>query len=191
MPDIWTWLTIGAAPALVLELYALHRYRRRLRLDFRKQGLRTLRPAQKGEWKRAMESEEAGLPTHEPFEAWGGVFQQPAGAVPATTGEAILCFDPAGRCTTANLAAHELLRWSPEQTMLSECLGGGAQILAAVAHQGVVELDAVVSTLPSPAMFRIRAVALRDRDNNFWGAAVFIHPPAITPAGAASPPPPH
>ncbi len=140
MPDVWTWLTVIAAPLVVLELYALYRHRHALQSP------------------------------------------HPPTAHHALT-EAILCLDPEGRCTGANLAARRLLQGRPDEITLSDCLPGGTEeasrMLAAVAHCGRVEWDTVVNAQPSPALFHIHALALRDRDNNFWGAALFIGQPVI------------
>jgi len=146
VPDMWTWLSLGAAPIVLIELYTLQRYRR----------------------------------------SWFTAAARVDSAV--TPGTAILCVDPAGHCTAANPAARRLLQQLPAEARLSDCLRGGAQILAAVADEGVVERDEVVVNQPSPALVHVRAVALRDRDDNFWGAAVFIDPPAFTAVGAPSGP---
>lgn len=116
-------------------------------------------------------------------------------AAATAAAEAILCLDPEGRCTGANLAARRLLQPLAEEITLNACLPGGTQeasrMLAVVAQDGIIECDIVLCAQPSPALFHIQAIALRDRDNNFWGAVLFIRPPAITRPGAASEPVPH
>jgi len=59
--------------------------------------------------------------------------------------------------------------------------------LATLATEGVLERnELIVSEAASPHM-HLRALALRDRDSNFWGAALFLRrTAAVTPEQSAA-----
>lgn len=104
---------------------------------------------------------------------------------------AVVYVDVDGRCTFANPAARQLLHWTTEQPALRDVLAGGREesdaLLAVLARQGLIEQHPSMLAGPAPAPLEISAIALRDRDDNLWGAALFIRPAA---GGAAVPPPP-
>ena len=100
----------------------------------------------------------------------------------------VLYIDSEGSCTLADGGARDLLHLGPGAIILRDLLPGGAEesaeLLLALARQGVVERHAT-AILGAPAL-DIRAIALRDRDDNFWGAALFLQramptPPTPTP----------
>lgn len=100
----------------------------------------------------------------------------------------VLYIDPSGRCMSADLGAGRPLAWSASELRLDAVLAGGAREAAAVlqtlAQSGVLEryVTCVAGTIP----MALRGIALRDRDDNLWGAALFLEPLS---ASAATPPP--
>jgi len=107
--------------------------------------------------------------------------QDTATAATATyqiTDEGIMYVDAEGRCTFANQPARDLLHWSSGDLTLGDVLAGGklesAALLRSLARQGLVEQHLTALAGPLRAPLEISAVALRDRDDNLWGAALFI-----------------
>ena len=100
----------------------------------------------------------------------------------------VLYVDSGGNCTLADGAARDLLHLGPGAVTLRDLLPGGAaesaELLLALERQGVVERHG--TAVLGAAALDIRAVALRDRDDNFWGAALFLQratqAPWLTPA---------
>ncbi|HEX7406855.1 MAG TPA: PAS domain-containing protein [Candidatus Binatia bacterium] len=176
MIALWTWLMAGAALLAGTEFLVLQRYRRLLTLDPRRR--RAFVQYARGDVRKNPPPMPAQTPPPPP--------------APAQTGEAILCLDSEGRCTAANPAARELLTRTSGEIALSDFLGGGtaeaSMLLGSLARQGVIERYASAPAGLSPAPFHIKAVALRDRDNNFWGAALFIRQAATARAGSRSRP---
>ena len=74
---------------------------------------------------------------------------------------AVLYVDAAGRCT------------------LADVVGGGipeaAELLALLARNGAIESRPTRLRIPPDLPVDLSAVAVRDRDDNLWGAAFFIH----------------
>lgn len=100
-----------------------------------------------------------------------------AAPTPAPGGETgVLYVDSGGHCTLADSGARDLLHLGAAAITLRDLLPGGAaesaELLQALERQGVVERHGT-AVLGAPAV-DIRAVALRDRDDNFWGAALFL-----------------
>ncbi len=111
----------------------------------------------------------------------------PAPAAPGPPpNEGIVYIDATGHCTFANRAARELLHWRTGELLLRDVLVGGTQesaaLLEELAQHGSVESHATALAGASPEPLELSGVALKDRDDNLWGAALSIHPP-----GAASP----
>jgi len=110
---------------------------------------------------------------------------------PACSNEGVIYVDAAGRCTFANQAARKILHWSRDDVSLRDLLAGGdqesAELLASIEQQGLVEQHTTSLAGPSAQPLEINAVALRDRDDNHWGAALFIHPRRDHPPTAPSP----
>jgi PAS domain-containing protein len=101
-------------------------------------------------------------------------------AAPAATdsNEAVVYVDASGECTFANQAAHELLQWNVGQLALRQVLAGGRDeseaLMDALARRGLVEQHPSTLAGPPYTPLEITAVAVRDRDDNLWGAALFI-----------------
>jgi len=150
VPDGWTWLIVATFPTVAIELFLLHGIRR----SWPPPGRRSA-PA-------------------------GGAHETPSVESPPLHSAAVLCFEPGGLCTAANSAGRRLLAQRQGETTLGHLLCGGdrsaASLLKAVAAQGVLERDEAIVSAPELAAVHLRAVALRDRDNNFWGAALVIPP---------------
>jgi hypothetical protein len=95
--------------------------------------------------------------------------------------EGVVYVSPNGGCTFASPAARALLHWSGSPLDLGDLLAGGREessaLLASLARQGAVDHHATMVNGPPPEAVNVRAVALRDRDDNFWGAAFFVRRP--------------
>jgi hypothetical protein len=111
-----------------------------------------------------------------------------AAAALAVPDRAVLYVDAAGRCTLADDAARALLRWNGGELSLADVVGGGvpeaAELLATLARNGAIEARPTRLRIPPDLPVDLSAVAVRDRDDNLWGAAFFISGPR-TPAPAA------
>ena len=98
--------------------------------------------------------------------------------------DGIVYVDAAGRFTFANQAARDLLHWTSGDLALSDVLAGGAgestTLLQAVARQELIQERVTWRAGPSSVPLDVSALALRDRDGNLWGAALFIRRPAGT-----------
>jgi PAS domain-containing protein len=105
--------------------------------------------------------------------------------------DAVVYVDATGECTFANQAARDLLHWSTGSLALRDVLAGGRgesdALMESLARRGLVEQHPSTLAGPTHALLEISAVAVRDRDDNLWGAAVFIRPAAAGPAAAAPP----
>ena len=92
--------------------------------------------------------------------------------------EAVVYVDATGECTFANQAARQLLRWNTGQLALRDVLAGGRgeseALMKSLARRGLIEQHSSALAGPSGAPLEISAVAVRDRDDNLWGAALFI-----------------
>ncbi len=103
----------------------------------------------------------------------------PAPAVaPAPVGEGIVYVDATGRVTFANAAARALFDWTGDGRALSEVLAGGTEeseaLLEAVARHELVQREITLRGGSQPRRLEISALALRDGDGNWWGAALFV-----------------
>lgn len=178
VPDLWTWLIVATLPAAVAELFFLHRARR----EWGTRGGNPAPPATGAE--RARGRTHASGRAVETTHVAGRTDPGGAESPPLCTAEAVLCFDPSGRCTSANPSGRQLLPRPEGECTLSELLPGGATaangFLAAVAAEGVLERDEALASVSAPALVHVRALALRDRDDNFWGAVLFVRPTGDT-----------
>lgn len=95
--------------------------------------------------------------------------------------EGVVYVNPSGGCTFASPTARALLHWSGSPLDLGDLLAGGpaesSALLESLARQGAVDHHATMVNGPPPEAVNLRAVALRDRDDNFWGAAFFVRRP--------------
>lgn len=86
--------------------------------------------------------------------------------------------DAAGRFTFANQTARELLQWTSGERALSDVLAGGSgeatTLLEAVARQELIQQRTIWRSGSASVPLDVSALALRDRDGNLWGAALFI-----------------
>jgi PAS domain-containing protein len=105
------------------------------------------------------------------------------GTRPGSPQDGIVYIDADGRCTFINQAARTLLQWDDRNLALSDVLAGGAaesaELVEALKRQGLVEQHRTSLAAAASIPLELSAVALRDRDDNLWGAAVFIHKPAV------------
>jgi PAS fold len=112
----------------------------------------------------------------------------PACAPTPALDEAVVYVDATGECTFANQAARDLLHWNTGSLALRDVLAGGRgesdALMAALARCGLVEQHPSTLAGPTHAPLEINAVAVRDRDDNLWGAAVFIRRAAAAPVTA-------
>ncbi len=92
--------------------------------------------------------------------------------------EGVAYVDAEGRCAFANQTARDLLHWRTGELALGDVLTGGTAectaVLAALEEHGTLTPRTPCLTGSPPTPVEISAVALRDRDDNFWGAAIFI-----------------
>jgi len=97
-----------------------------------------------------------------------------APAAPQSADQGVLLVDTTGHCTFADDTARTLLQWHSDTLALGDLLGGQRwiSVLATLARDGQVELAAGTDRVPTP--LRINVVALRDREDNLWGAALFV-----------------
>jgi hypothetical protein len=174
VPDGWTWLIVATLPTVAIELFLLR-------------SLRRTWPSGGG---RAAQADTAEEVVRGPTEPGASVLQSaPAGGAretptvewpPLCSTDAVLCFEPGGQCTAANHAGSRLLPPREEGSTLSRLLAEGqpaaASLLAAVAAQGTMDRDESIGSVPASSRMHLTALALRDRDDNFWGAALFLHP---------------
>ena len=108
-----------------------------------------------------------------------------AAALPPTVTspeDGIMYVDAAGHFTFANQTARELLHWTSGELALSDVLVGGSgestALLEAVARQELIQQRTVWRAGSASLPLDVSALALRDRDGNLWGAALFIRRPA-------------
>lgn len=186
------WLALLAGALGVWELVLLYRIRHRL-LDPRRyrllvqymQGgqadaaalLNSRSQSREGTHPRALG------PSQQPADVPHDQLQQrhrAAAAFPtgAARQEGVVYVDPQGRCTFADQRARQLLGWRCGALALADVLSGGgresAAFLALLAEQGQIQHYPVALSGEAAARVEFSAVALRDRDDNFWGAALFV-----------------
>jgi hypothetical protein len=191
MDDIWLLVCVGAAAIATLELLLLNRQRRLLLLDAGRRRFFVRRqegtPFDVVQDRRGVEAAPYGIEgarSHQhasqekdvpgPPKAVGDP-QPPARRL---TEAALLYVDSEGRCTAANEAARRLLHGPAEECRLTDVFSGSGEDLASlldrVMRQAVVQRYPAVLAGPSAIPVEISAIALRDRDSNFWGAALLI-----------------
>jgi len=97
---------------------------------------------------------------------------------PAAAQEGIIYIDADGHCTFINEAARQLLAWNDGNLALGDILAGGAAecaaFIAALKRQGLIEQHLTTLANADATPLELSAVALRDRDDNLWGAALFV-----------------
>lgn len=170
MDEMWIWASISAAVIATFELFLLDRRRRMLLLDPQRRRFF-------GHHSRPGAEPRLRQPRKDDPAAREGVdeFHQVARCRPAV---ALLYVDSEGRCAAANEAARRLLHWREEEVRLSDVLSGIgkdiALLLDRVAREAVVQRYPAVLRRPPAIPVEISAIALRDRDSNFWGAALFV-----------------
>lgn len=99
-------------------------------------------------------------------------------AAPRPPAVALLYVDSEGSCAAANEAARRLLHWREEEGRLRDVLSGIGEdialLLDRVARESVVQRYPAELGRPYAIPVEIDAIALRDRDSNFWGTALFV-----------------
>ena len=107
----------------------------------------------------------------------------------AVSSEAVVYVDATGQCTFANQAARELLHWNTGNLALRDVLAGGRgesdALMESLGRRGLIEQHPSTLAGPTHAPLEINAVAVRDRDDNLWGAALFIRRAGGAPAAGA------
>lgn len=186
---LWIVCAVAAAIAVGVELVTLQR-QRRLLLHDRPRRRFFVRSVQGSAQLAALSppgptTQPSATPTTEPAAATphnggnGSRRTQPRSSHPQ---DGIVYIDADGRCTFINQAARTLLQWDGGSLRLSDVLAGGAAesaaLVEALKRQGLVEQH-LTSLATASTPLELSAVALRDRDDNLWGAAVFIHTPAV------------
>jgi hypothetical protein len=171
---------LAAVLAVVPALRHL-RYRRRLLLEVRLRNFQVPAP-------RSQRITARGTPTprhHDPGTPLAASPAVAAAASPPVPERAVLYVDATGRCTLADDAARALLQWNSGELSLADVVAGGvpeaADLLATLARDGTIETHATRLRTPHDLPVDLTAVAVRDRDDNLWGAAFFIrgtHTPA-------------
>jgi hypothetical protein len=117
-------------------------------------------------------------------------------AAPRPPAVALLYVDSKGRCAAANEAARRLFHWREEEVRLSDVLSGIGEdialLLDRVAREAVVQRYPAALRRPPATPVEIDAFALRDRDGNSWGAALFVRMRGsdVTPEDSAAAPSP-
>jgi hypothetical protein len=215
MDQLWMWVGASAAAIVAFELFLLNRQRRLFLLDPLRRHLfvgharfgthQGLPPPQLSVPPQLLsngcepglrdggpnpDSPEAGAaPSPEALED-----SQPS--APHQLDVALLYVDSEGRCTAANEAAHQLLRWCQGGGTLNDLLSGNGEditlLLDRVTREAVVPRYLAVLRRPPALPVEISAIALRDRDSNFWGAALFVRmrDSSVTLADSAGTPSP-
>jgi PAS domain-containing protein len=95
--------------------------------------------------------------------------------------EGIVYVDAAGQLTFANDAARALLGWRTGSLALGDVLAGGSReattLLQSVARHELIEQPLTLYAGAATQRLDASALALRDRDGNLWGAALFLRRP--------------
>jgi len=186
MASLWLALVIVSAGVALTTLWGLHRQRRLLLGDPHRR-------------RYFVQSSVTPAPRARRVSAPPGTTRagaSPAGATvrdttaPPGSDEGVLYVDAAGHCTLANQAARALLHWMDGDLSLSDVLAGGrrevVELLQTLERRGQVEQHTTALAGPAPTPLEISAVALRDRDDNLWGAALLIHPARLAHSAPAS-----
>jgi PAS domain-containing protein len=197
MDQLWMWVGAGAAVIAALELFLLNRQRRLFLLDPLRRRF-FVRHAHLGTHYGLpfsalstppdvpSSNSQPGLPDGgpHPHSPETGAALPPEAledsqpSAPHPPDVALLYVDPEGRCTAANEAAHRLLHWREEEGTLNDVLSGSREdielLLDRVTREAVVPRYFAVLRRPPALPVEISAIALRDRDSNFWGTALFV-----------------
>jgi hypothetical protein len=209
MGEVWILVSACAAAMATFELFLLNRQRRLLMLDPWRRRLfgRHLRPAVRcfNQEKQPAAGVAGQAGRHAPpFSAQSpradaavsAALDDPQPRVPLPPEIGLLYVDSEGRCTAGNEAARRLLHGREEEVRLPDVLSGSdediALLLDRVALESVVERYPAVLGRPYAIPVEIDAIALRDRDSNFWGTALFVrmrNAPVIGEDSAAAPSP--
>ena len=199
MDELWMWVNVSAAVIATFEVFALNRWRRLLLLDPHRRRF-FVRHSHPGVHSLHHEKEPAlgiggaGVPA-----CAAGQARRPAPprseqspeadvlpapednsrpAAPRPPAVALLYVDSEGRCAAANEAARRLLHRHEEEVRLSDVFSGIGEDIALlfdrITREAVVQRYPAVLRGPSAIPVEISAIALRDRDSNFWGAALFV-----------------
>lgn len=185
---LWIALLVVISIGILVQLGILHRHRRLFLLD--PQRRRFFLGYVQGRAEMPPQLEPAIL-TEAP--APNAPIRAPRHRVPVASpsesgasDEAVVYVDATGQCTFANQAARELLDWSTGNLALRDVLAGGRgesdALMESLARRGLVEQHPSTLAGPTRAALEINAVAVRDRDDNLWGAALFIRRAAGVPA---------
>lgn len=170
MDDLWMWVSVSAAVIASFELLLLNRRRRLLLLDPRRRRffVHHLHP---GAGHQLRLPRENVLPAR-------AARDDSRPAAPRRPEVALLYADSEGRCAAANEATRRLLHWHDKEGRLSDVLSGVGEditlLLDRITREAVVERYPAVLGGGSALPVEISAIALRDRDSNFWGAALFV-----------------
>lgn len=174
--SLWWCLSLAAGIVALVQLMLLDRHRRLL---FQAPAApRTRRVAPEHATTR-VPVQAAQLPTVPLPEPVRDSYAQ----APADTG--VVYVDTGGHCTFADDGARRLLGWSGGERSLPDVLAGGtpesAALLAQLAHDGAVGAHTTALAGVRSMPVEVSGVALRDRDDNFWGAALVISRQAAVP----------
>jgi len=175
--DLPTAIMLAAVLAVVPVIRHL-RYRRQLLLEVRLRNFQVppSRPQRRTAPMTAVPKADRAAP---PPIAPPGPAVETAPPAPAVPERAVLYVDATGRCTLADDAARALLQWTSGELSLADVVAGGvpeaADLLATLARHGSIEAHATRLRTPHGVPVDLTAVAVRDRDDNLWGAAFFIH----------------
>lgn len=179
---LWIPLVAAASVTAAVELFLLDRQRRLLVGDEQHRRFLVRYALGLTEKSRRDHAGVALQPTSEEAVVAATVsdvaVQQPARPPLATRNDGIVYVDVQGRLTFANREAQDLLQWKGGELLLGEILIGGVQeseaLLERLVRESVIEGHATTLHRGALDNVEISAVALRDRDDNFWGAALFI-----------------
>jgi PAS domain-containing protein len=183
---LWVALLMAIGGVVLVELLALARQRRlflrdpqrrRYFIRYAQQRLPDIPPAAARSGSLA-DAEATPRSLFQPSPAPISAEAEPGRATKGGPEEAVVYVDAQGQCTFANRAARELLRWEGGNLALRDVLAGGSPesdaLLASLARRGLIEEHRSALAGPTRAPLDISAVAVRDRDDNLWGAALFI-----------------
>jgi hypothetical protein len=175
---IWWCLSLGTGAVALVQLLLLNQ-RRRLLVNApvrRRAFVQQLRKAQVAPTRAVTPLKPKPIEPSPPAAAPVTLVTAPQ-APPAQQG--IVYVDAAGHCTLADRGAREILHWNSGERMLSDVFAGGSQesaaLLSELARQGSFDRHPTALAGAAPAPLEVSGVALRDRDDNLWGAALFIH----------------
>jgi hypothetical protein len=175
---IWWCLSLGIGGVAVVQLLLLNKRRRLLVNDAvrRRALVHQLRQARVAPTQAVIPQTHTSI---EPLAPATVPFTQATAPPEPPAEQGIMYIDAAGHCTLADRGAREILHWSSGERTLSEVFAGGSQesaaLLSELAQQGSLERHPTALADSTGAPIEISGVALRDRDDNLWGAALVIH----------------